>query len=53
MTPETRGRALQPLKIVAGELQALQAQVEDDRYCVDVLDLSLSIQKALRSGMPS
>lgn len=37
------------MKIIAGQLQALQKQVEDDRYCMDVLDLSLSIQKALRS----
>ncbi len=49
MTPETRRLALRRLKIIAGQLQALDRQVEDDRYCMDVLDLSLSIQKALRS----
>lgn len=49
MTPETRRQALRRMKIIAGQLQALQKQVEDDRYCMDVLDLSLSIQKALRS----
>lgn len=49
MTPETRRQALRRLKIIAGQLQALDRQVEDDRYCMDVLDLSLSIQKALRS----
>ncbi len=49
MTPETRRLALRRLKIIAGQLQALERQVEDDRYCMDVLDLSLSIQKALRS----
>ena len=27
----------------------LDKQLEDDRYCMDILDLSLSIQKALRS----
>lgn len=49
MTPDTRRQALRRLKILAGQLQALEKQVEDDRYCMDVLDLSLSIQKALRS----
>lgn len=42
-------QALRRIKIVAGQVQALQNQVEEDRYCMDVLDLSLSIQKALRS----
>ena len=49
MTPETRRKALKRLKIIAGQVQALERQVEDDRYCMDVLDLSLSIQRALRS----
>lgn len=37
------------MKIIAGQVQALEKQLEDDRYCMDVLDLSLSIQRALRS----
>ena len=49
MVPETRRQALRRLKILIGQLQALEKQVEEDRYCMDVLDLSLSIQKALRS----
>lgn len=49
MTPEAREQALRRLKIIAGQVEALRKQVEDDRYCMDVLDLSLSIQKALRS----
>lgn len=49
MTPETQRQALRRLKIIAGQVEALQRQVEDDRYCMDVLDLSLSIQRALRS----
>jgi DNA-binding FrmR family transcriptional regulator len=49
VTPEARSQAAQRLKIINGQLQALQKQVEEDRYCMDVLDLSLSIQKALRS----
>jgi len=37
------------MKIISGQVQALEKQLEDDRYCMDILDLSLSIQKALRS----
>lgn len=37
------------MKIIAGQVSALERQLEEDRYCMDVLDLSLSIQKALRS----
>ena len=49
MTPETRRQALLRMKIISGQVQVLEKQIEDDRYCMDVLDLSLSIQKALRS----
>ncbi len=49
MTPDVRKQAARRLKIIAGQVQALEKQIEDDRYCMDVLDLSLSIQRALRS----
>lgn len=49
MTPEVRRQALQRLKIIRGQLDALQRHIDEDRYCMDVLDLSLSIQRALRS----
>ena len=49
MTPDTRRQALRRMKIIAGQVQAMGKQLEDDRYCMDILDLSLSIQRALRS----
>ena len=49
MLPETQQQASRRLKIIAGQIEALRKQVEDDRYCVDLLDLSLSVQRALRS----
>lgn len=49
MTPDTRRQALRRMKILSGQVHALEKQLEDDRYCMDILDLSLSIQKALRS----
>ncbi len=49
MLPETQQQAGRRLKIIAGQIEALQKQVEEDRYCLDLLDLSLSVQRALRS----
>lgn len=49
MTPETQQQATRRIKIIAGQVQALARQIDEDKYCVDLLDLSLSIQKALRS----
>ena len=49
MIPETQKQALRRMKIIVGQVQALEKQIEDDRYCMDVLDLSLSVQRALRS----
>lgn len=49
MTPETQKQAMHRLKIIAGQVQALEKQIAEDRYCMDVLDLSMSVQKALRS----
>lgn len=48
MTPDIREKSARRLRIIAGQVQALQKQIDEDRYCMDVLDLSLSIQKALR-----
>jgi len=31
MTPDTRRQALRRMKIIAGQVQALQKQLEDDR----------------------
>lgn len=49
MTPESQRQAIRRMKIIAGQVAALEKQIEEDRYCMDVLDLSHSIQKALRS----
>tara|TARA_B100001123_G_C15288914_1_gene1016709 strand:- start:1104 stop:1421 length:318 start_codon:yes stop_codon:yes gene_type:complete len=49
MLPDTQSHARRRLKIIAGQVEALQKKVEEDRYCLDLLDLSLSVQRALRS----
>ena len=49
MEPDVRDQALRRIRILQGQVAALERQVDEDRYCMDVLDLSLSIQRALRS----
>jgi DNA-binding FrmR family transcriptional regulator len=36
------------LKIIKGQLNGLEKMVAEDKYCLDVLHLSLSIQRALK-----
>ena len=35
-------------KIVRGQLNTLLKMISDDKYCIDILNNSLSIQKALK-----
>lgn len=35
-------------KIVRGQLNTLLKMIDDDKYCIDILNNSLSIQKALK-----
>jgi DNA-binding FrmR family transcriptional regulator len=52
-TPTTRGytatkdQLLKRLKRVEGQVRGVQAMVEDDRYCVDILTQISAIQAAL------
>lgn len=43
-----KNRIQHRIKIIQGQLKGLEKMVEEDKYCVDVLTLSLSIQRALR-----
>ena len=49
MTPDTQQAALRRLKIIAGQVEALRKQVEDDRYCIDVLDQVSAATRALQA----
>ncbi len=47
---EVAGEALaKRLNRIEGQIRGIARMIEEDRYCVDILDLSLSIQRALRS----
>lgn len=36
------------LKIISGQIAGLAKMIDEDKYCVDILTQSLSIQKALQ-----
>lgn len=37
------------INIIKGQLDGLQKMIEDDEYCIDLLNQSLAIQNSLRS----
>lgn len=46
---DTKTRAIHRLRIIKGQVEALEKQVEDDAYCMDILTQSLAAQKSLAS----
>jgi len=36
------------LKIISGQVNGLAKMIEDDKYCVDILNQSLAVQKAIK-----
>ncbi len=40
---------LSRLRKIEGQVRGLQRMVEDDRYCIDVLDQVASVEKALQN----
>ncbi|MDP2735949.1 MAG: metal-sensitive transcriptional regulator [bacterium] len=43
-----KDRSIHRLKIIQGQLKGLEKMINEDKYCVNVLTLSLAIQKALK-----
>lgn len=46
---KTKKRALHRLKIMRGKIEGLIKMVEEEKYCVDVLTQSRSVQESLKS----
>ena len=46
---DIKKRALHRTKILEGQLRGLEKMIEAEEYCVDIITLSLSIQKSLGS----
>jgi len=42
-------RTIHRIKIISGQINGLLKAVEEDKYCIDVLNQSLSIQESLKS----
>ncbi|WP_082513328.1 MULTISPECIES: metal-sensitive transcriptional regulator [unclassified Leifsonia] len=49
MIDDIKKRALHRTRILEGQLRGLEKMIENEDYCVDILTLSLSIQKSLGS----
>ena len=49
MTPQFQKRATNRLHIMKGQLDWLERMVNADKYCVDIIRLSLAVQKSLQS----
>ena len=47
MKKGTQQRVLKRLKIVEGQVRGLQKMVEDEKYCVDIINQSLAAKQAL------
>lgn len=52
MLPEYKSKALARLKRAAGQINGIIKMVEDDKYCVDVLQQVLALQGSVKGLMP-
>ncbi len=48
MKKNTKKETLRRLKIIEGHLKKVIKMVEEDKYCIDVLQQSLAVQNALK-----
>lgn len=42
-------KATRRLRIVAGQIKGLEKMIEEDKYCIDIINQSLAIKQALSS----
>ncbi len=49
MIPQTQKKAVTRLHIIQGQLEGLERMVTNDKYYVDIIRLSLAVQKSLQS----
>ncbi|HVK76021.1 MAG TPA: metal-sensitive transcriptional regulator [Kofleriaceae bacterium] len=47
--PAIKQKNLARLRRIEGQVRGLARMVEDDRYCIDILDQVAAVQKALRA----
>lgn len=49
MKQEIKKRTIRRLKIVEGQIKGLQRLVENEEYCIDILNQSMAVKQALSS----
>lgn len=49
MYKKNQKKAISRLHIIQGQLLGLEKMVHDNKYCIDIIRLSLAIQKSLQS----
>lgn len=49
MIEDIKKRALHRTRILEGQLRGLEKMIENEDYCVDIITLSLAVQKSLGS----
>lgn len=49
MIEDIKRRAAHRVKIMQGQLRGIEAMIESEEYCIDIITQSLAIQKSLAS----
>lgn len=49
MIEDIKKRALHRTKIIEGQLRGIEKMIDNEDYCVDIITLSLAVQKSLGS----
>lgn len=49
MLKQNQKKAISRLHIIEGQIRGLEKMVEQNKYCIDIIRLSLAIQKSLQS----
>lgn len=49
MNLKTKHQSCRRLKIIAGQIRGLQKMIDDEIYCIDIINQSLAVKQALSS----
>ncbi len=47
--PNIKGKVKNRINIIKGQLDGLHKMIEEDKYCIDLLNQSLAIQNSIKS----
>lgn len=49
MEKNYKSKSIRRLKIIAGQVRGLQKMVDENKYCIDIINQSLAVKRALSS----